>query len=172
MKTTNLTQGEVQSLYNDFKSLNTRTAPAKNCFSWPAMPGKLGIEGKKNILDFIDAGNQIKVSLGEDLGEDAIKNIGKMVGVFSKSSKELRGLGLKEQMLAVGSAVNSIGQNSSASEEYLVAFCQVRWRFKQAGIGIDQILVTLPALDQGHAAGRNGSYRLAKFHYENNGRPG
>lgn len=148
MKTTNLTQGEVQSLYNDFKSLNTRTA-RKELLQLASDAGKLGIEGKKNILDFIDAGNQIKVSLGEDLGEDAIKNIGKMVGVFSKSSKELQGLGLKEQMLAVGSAVNSIGQNSSASEEYLVAFAaRLGGVSKQAGIGIDQILGYASALDQ------------------------
>lgn len=148
MKTTNLTQGEVQSLYNDFKSLNTRTA-RKELLQLASDAGKLGIEGKKNILDFIDAGNQIKVSLGEDLGEDAIKNIGKMVGVFSKSSKELQGLGLKEQMLAVGSAVNSIGQSSSASEEYLVAFAaRLGGVSKQAGIGIDQILGYASALDQ------------------------
>ena len=33
--------------------------------------GKLGIEGSKNILDFVDAGNQINVALSEDLGADA-----------------------------------------------------------------------------------------------------
>lgn len=148
MKTTNLTQGEVQELYKDFKSLDTRTA-RKELLQLASDAGKLGIEGKKNILDFVDAGNQIKVSLGEDLGEDAIKNIGKMVGVFSKSSKELQGLNLKEQMLAVGSAVNSIGQNSSASEEYLVAFAaRLGGVSKQAGIGIDAILGYASALDQ------------------------
>lgn len=148
MKTTNLTRKEVEGLYTDFKSLDTRTT-RKELLQLASDAGKLGIDGKKNILDFVDAGNQINVALGEDLGQDAIKNIGKMVGVFDKSTKEIQGLGLKEQMLAVGSAVNSIGQNSSASEEYLVAFAaRLGGVSKQAGIGIDAILGYASALDQ------------------------
>lgn len=147
-KTTNLTRQEVEGLYKDFKSLDTRTA-RKELLQLASDAGKLGISGSKNILDFVDAGNQIKVSLGEDLGEDAIKNIGKMVGVFGNSTKELQKLGLKEQMLAIGSAVNSIGQSSSASEQYLVAFAgRLGGVSKQAGIGIDKILGYASALDQ------------------------
>lgn len=147
-KTTGLTTEEVSQLYKEFKNLNTRT-PRSELLKLAADAGKLGIEGRDNILAFVDAGNQINVALGEDLGEDAIKSIGKMVGVYDRATKELQGMGLKEQMLAVGSAVNSIGQSSSASEPYLVSFAgRLGGISKQAGIGIDSILGYASALDQ------------------------
>lgn len=147
-KTTNLTTEEVKDLNEEFKKMDTRTS-RESLNNLARDAGKLGIEGKKNILDFVDAGNQINVALGEDLGEDAIKNIGKMVGVFDKSTKELQGIGLKEQMLAVGSAINTIGASSSADEGYLVSFAgRLGGIAKQANIGMDAILGFGSALDQ------------------------
>ena len=148
MKTTNLTRAEVESLYSQFKDMNTRT-PRKELLQLASDAGKLGIDGKQNIMDFVDAANQIKIALGEDLGEDAIKSIGKMVSVYSSSTKEIQDKDLKGQMLAIGSAVNSIGQNSSASEDYLVQFAgRLGGVAKQAGIGADAILGYASALDQ------------------------
>jgi len=147
-KTTNLTKEEILSLNEEFKKMDTRTS-RESLNNLARDAGKLGIEGSKNILDFVDAGNQINVALGEDLGEDAIKNIGKMVGVFDKSTKELQGLGLKEQMLAVGSAINSLGAASSADEGFLVAFAgRLGGISKQANISMDAILGFGSALDQ------------------------
>jgi predicted nucleic acid-binding Zn-ribbon protein len=119
MKTTQLTRDEVVKLNEEFKKMDTRTS-RENLNKLASEAGKLGIEGKKNILDFVDAGNQINVALGEDLGEDAIVNIGKMVGVFEKASSELNGLSLKEKMLAVGSAINDIGASSSQANPTLL----------------------------------------------------
>lgn len=148
MKTTNLTKVEVQSLYSQFKDLDTRTS-RKELLQLASDAGKLGIEGKQKIMDFVDAANQIKISLGEDLGEDAIQSIGKMVSVYSSSTKEIQDKDLKGQMLAIGSAVNSIGQNSSANEDYLVQFAgRLGGVAKQAGIGADAILGYASALDQ------------------------
>jgi len=148
MKTTNLTKVEVQSLYSQFKDLDTRTS-RKELLQLASDAGKLGIDGKQNIMDFVDAANQIKIALGEDLGEDAIKSIGKMVSVYSSSTKEIQDKDLKGQMLAIGSAVNSIGQNSSANEDYLVQFAgRLGGVAKQAGIGADAILGYASALDQ------------------------
>ncbi|HLP05104.1 MAG TPA: phage tail tape measure protein [Paludibacter sp.] len=148
MKTTNMSKEEVLALNESFKKMDTRTS-RESLNNLARDAGKLGIEGSKKILDFVDAGNQINVALGEDLGEDAIKNIGKMVGVFQSSTKELKGLGLKEQMLAVGSAINSLGASSSADESYLVAFAgRLGGVAKQAGISMDAILGFGSALDQ------------------------
>ena len=148
MKTTNLNKDQVLELNESFKKMDTRTSrESLNMLARDA--GKLGLEGSKNILDFVDAGNQINVALGEDLGQDAIKSIGKMVGVFARSTKELQGIGLKEQMLAVGSAINSLGAASSADESYLVAFAgRLGGVAKQAGISMDAILGFGSALDQ------------------------
>ena len=148
MKTTGLTREQVEGLNAEIKKMDTRTS-REDLNKLATEAGKLGIEGSKNILDFVDAGNQIKVALGEDLGEDAIKNVGKMVGVFKDSTKQLQGIGLKEQMLAVGSAINQLGASSSASEDYLVQFAgRLGGVSKQANISMASILGFASALDQ------------------------
>ncbi|MBF0964811.1 MAG: hypothetical protein HXK17_05540, partial [Alloprevotella sp.] len=45
-----------------------------------------------------DAANQITVALGEDLGEDAVKNIGKITQLFATDPS----VGLKEGMTDLG----------------------------------------------------------------------
>lgn len=147
-KTTNLTKEEVKELNEEFKKMDTRTS-REQLNKLAADAGKLGISGKKDLLDFVDAGNQIDVALGEDLGEGAIKNIGKITQVYKASTKELESLDLKGQMLSVGSAINELGQSSTASEAYLVDFAQrLGGVASQAGISIQNILGYASALDQ------------------------
>lgn len=148
MKTTGMTRDEVVSLNEELKKFDTRTS-RESLNNLARDAGKLGLESRQDILDFVEAGNQINVALGEDLGEDAIKNIGKMVGVYKDASNQLQGIGLKEQMLAVGSALNEIGASSSASEPYLVDFAgRLGGISKQAKISIADILGYASALDQ------------------------
>ncbi|MEA4976000.1 MAG: phage tail tape measure protein [Paludibacter sp.] len=163
MKTTGMTRDEVLELNEAFKKIDTRTSREElNLLGRDA--GKLGISGKKNILDFVDAGNQIRVALGEDLGEDAIKNIGKMVGVFKESSNELQGLDLKGQMLSVGSAVNELGASSTANEKYLVEFAgRLGGVAKQAGISMSSILGFASSLDQDMQAVEMSATALQRF---------
>jgi TP901 family phage tail tape measure protein len=148
MKTTGMVRDAVVELNDEFKKIDTRTSrESLNMLARDA--GKLGINGRKDILDFVDAGNQINVALGEDLGDDAIKNIGKMVGVYKDASSELQNLNLKEQMLSVGSAVNQLGASSTASEPFLVSFAgRLGGIAKQAGISMSAILGFGSALDQ------------------------
>lgn len=163
MKTTNLTKDQVLGLNEEFKKMDTRTSrDSLNLLARDA--GKLGIEGTQNILDFVDAGNQINVALGEDLGDDAIKNIGKMVGVYKKSTKELQDLGLKEQMLAVGSAINDLGAASSADEGYLVEFAgRMGGVATQAKLGMDAVLGFGSVMDQNMQQVEMSSSALSKF---------
>lgn len=163
MKTTGKTRDEVLELNEAFKQMDTRTSrESLNMLARDA--GKLGIDGTRDILDFVEAGNQINVALGEDLGDDAIKNIGKMVGVYKDASDELKGIGLKEQMLAVGSAVNQLGASSTASEPYLVAFAgRMGGIAKQANISMSAILGFGSALDQDMQAVEMSATALQKF---------
>lgn len=163
MKTTGMTRDAVVDLNEELKKIDTRTSrESLNLLARDA--GKLGINGKKDILDFIEAGNQINVALGEDLGDDAIKNIGKMVGVYKDASTELQNLGLKEQMLAVGSAVNQLGASSTASEPFLVAFAgRLGGIAKQAGISMSSILGFGSALDQDMQAVEMSATALQNF---------
>lgn len=48
--------------------MDTRT-PSEPKTDWFLLKaGKLGITGKQNLIDFVEAANTIKVALGEDLG--------------------------------------------------------------------------------------------------------
>ena len=80
-KTTGIYGKSLQELGSDIRSIDTRTSVEElNKLAYTA--GKLGITGKENVLGFVKAANQINVALGEDLGEDAIKNIAKLNDVL------------------------------------------------------------------------------------------
>ena len=116
-KYTGLAAEEVDELNEAFKKIDTRT-PREKLNDLAADAGRLGITGKQDILDFVDAANQINLALGEDLGEDGVKNIGKLTQLFADS----KALGLKNGMLATASVINELAQSSSASEPYLLEF--------------------------------------------------
>jgi TP901 family phage tail tape measure protein len=162
MKTTGMTKDEVLQLNESLKKMNTRTGREElNMLARDA--GKLGV-AKKDVLGFVEAGNQINVALGEDLGDDAIKNIGKIISVFEKAQKDLRQMDLKGQMLAVGSAINTLGQSSTASEPYMVEFTQrMSGVAAQAGLSIQNVLGFASALDQSGQAVEMSATSLQKF---------
>lgn len=143
-KYTGLTRAEIKELNKDFDSLDTRTARIRlNELAGDA--GRLGIQSRKDILDFVDAANIIDVALGEDLGEGAIKSIGKLAQMFGDADR----MGLKQAMLATGSAINEVAQNSSAAEPYLVDFTnRLSGVGNQAGFSISQIIGLGSVLDQ------------------------
>lgn len=116
-KYTGLAAEAVDELNEAFKKMDTRT-PREKLNDLAADAGRLGIKGTQNILDFVDAADQINLALGEDLGEDGVKNIGKLTQLFSDG----RAMGLKNGMLATASVINELAQSSSAAEPYLLEF--------------------------------------------------
>lgn len=144
IKYTGMTRDEVKGLNEEFKEMDTRTAREKlNALAGDA--GRLGITGKKDVLEFVDAVDKINVALGEDLGDDAVKNIGKLAQMFGEDQK----LGLRGAMLATGSAINEVAQNSSAAEAYLVGFtARVAGAANQAKVAQGDILGYASVLDQ------------------------
>lgn len=143
VKYTGLAKQEVEELNEEFKRMDTRTARTRlNELAGDA--GKLGITTKDSVLGFVEAADMINVALGEDLGKDAITQIGKLADMFGDGDRSL-----KENMLAVGSAVNSVAQNSSAAEPYLVEFtARMGGVGKQANLAITDIMGFASALDQ------------------------
>lgn len=148
MKTTSLTHEEVEQLNEAFKKMDTRTAREElNKMAYEA--GKLGYTGVENIRQFVEAADVINVALGDVLGEGATLEIAKLAQVFAQSTVALENLDLKGRMLAVGSAVNQLGKESTASESYMVDFLgRLGGVATQAGISADQILGYASALDQ------------------------
>ena len=142
-KYTGMTAEQVELLNEDLKRMDTRTAREQlNALAGDA--GRLGIQAKDEVLDFVEAADMINVALGEDLGEDATKNIGKLAQMFGDTGRTL-----KDNMLAIGSAVNSVAQNSSAAEPYLVNFtARMGGVAKQARLSVTDVMGFASALDQ------------------------
>lgn len=135
-KYTGLTDQAVRELNDDLKKMDTRTS-REELNELAGVAGRLGKTSKQDILDFVDAGNQIKVALGDDLGEGAIDKVGKLAMAFGEDEK----MGLRGAMLATGSAVNELAQNSSAQAGYLVDFtARVAGFGKQLGLTQAQIM--------------------------------
>lgn len=135
-KYTGQTTDQVHEMNEEFKQMDTRTSREKlNQLAGDA--GRLGIQGKEALMEFVDAADKINVALGDDLGENAVKNIGKLSMTFGTDKT----MGLRGAMLATGSAVNELSQNSSAAANYLVDFtARVAGFGKQVGLTQTQIM--------------------------------
>lgn len=144
VKYTGLAKEEVDALNESFKRLDTRT-PREKLNDLAADAGRLGIQSKEAVLDFVEAADQINVALGEDLGEDAVKNIGKLAQMFGDADR----MGLKQAMLSTGSVINELAQSSSASEGYLMEFTsRLAGVGKQAGMTQADVMAFGSVLDQ------------------------
>ena len=135
-KYTGLSEAAVKDLNEELKKMDTRTA-REELNELAGAAGRLGKTSKQEILEFVNAGDMIKVALGDDLGEGAIDNIGKLAMAFGEDEK----MGLRGAMLATGSAINELAQNSSAQAGYLVDFtARVAGFGKQLGLTQAQIM--------------------------------
>ena len=135
---------EVERMNEDFKKMDTRT-PRKKLNQLAEDAGRLGITSTAAVEEFVDGADKINVALGDDLGDKAVSQIGKLAQMFGEDKTK----GLRGAMLATGSAVNELAQNSSASAGYLVDFtARVAGVGKQAGFTQAQIMGLASVLDQ------------------------
>lgn len=135
---------EVERMNEDFKKMDTRT-PRKKLNQLAEDAGRLGITSTAAVEEFVDGADKINVALGDDLGDKAVSQIGKLAQMFGEDKTK----GLRGAMLATGSAVNELAQNSSASAGYLVYFtARVAGVGKQAGFTQAQIMGLASVLDQ------------------------
>ena len=143
-KYTGQTTEEVQKMNDAFKQIDTRT-PREKLNQLAGSAGRLGITATEDIMEFVDAADKIGVALGDDLGKDAVDKIGKLAMAFGEDDKK----GLRGAMLATGSAVNELAQNSAAQAGYLVEFAaRLSGVGIQAGMTQSQILGIGAAMDE------------------------
>ena len=143
-KYTGLTKKEVDELNESLQKMDTRTSREQlNALAGDA--GRLGITAKDKILEFVQAADIINVALGDDLGDGAVANVGKLAMLFEEDKR----LGLKDAMLATASTINELAQNSSASAGYLEDFtARVSGVGKMAGLSQAQIMGFAAVLDE------------------------
>lgn len=143
-KYTGQTDGEVRRMNEDFKRMDTRTA-REQLNELAGSAGRLGITSKDMIEEFVDGADKINVTLDDDLGEGAVDKIGKLAQMFGEDKTK----GLRGAMLATGSAINELAQNSSANAGYIVDFtADLSGVGIQAGMTQAQLMGLASALDQ------------------------
>ena len=143
-KYTGQTDEQVRELNEDFKKMDTRSS-REQLNELAGAAGRLGITSKEDIEEFVDAADKISVALGDDLGDKAVDQIGKLTMAFGEDQR----MGLRGAMLATGSAINELAQNSPAQANYLVEFtARVAGIGKQFGLTQTQIMGFGAVLDE------------------------
>lgn len=143
-KYTGQTDKQVREMNEDFKKMDTRSS-REQLNELAGAAGRLGITSKEGIEEFVDAADKISVALGDDLGDKAVDQIGKLTMAFGEDQR----MGLRGAMLATGSAINELAQNSPAQANYLVEFtARVAGIGKQFGLTQTQIMGFGAVLDE------------------------
>lgn len=133
-KYTGMTEEQVSQLNEAFRQIDTRSSRDQlNKLAQEA--GRLGKSSQDDVLGFVRAADQINVALDE-LGEGATLTLSKLTNIFGDEAR----LGTERSLLAVGSVVNELSQNSTASAAYLANFAQ-----RLAGVGA-QAEMTIPQI--------------------------
>lgn len=125
-KTTGLTKNEVDELTKSFGLMKTRTARIE-LLGLATEAGRLGIEGVENVKAFVEQANKMKVALGDDLSDEAIREVGKMVNVYKVG--EATGKDFAGAMDALGSSINEVSASGANQAGFLVDYLK-----RQAGI--------------------------------------
>ena len=133
-KFTGLTASEVRDLNEEFKKIDTRTA-REDLNKLAQEAGRLGKTSQEDVLGFVRAADQINVAL-DDLGEGATLTLSKLTSIFGDEER----MGTEKALLAVGSVINELSQNCTASAPYLANFAQ-----RMAGVGA-QAKMTIPQI--------------------------
>lgn len=133
-KFTGMTAEEVEQLNEAFKQIDTRTS-REDLNKLAQEAGRLGLSSQQDVLGFVKAANQINVAL-DDLGEGATLTLSKLTDIFGDKQR----LGVEQSLLSVGSVINELSQNCTASAPYLAQFAQ-----RMAGVGA-QAKMTIPEI--------------------------
>ena len=143
-KYTGQTDEEVRQMNEDFKQMDTRSS-REQLNELAGAAGRLGLTAREDIMEFVDGADKIGVALGDDLGEGAVDTIGKLAIAFGEDDR----LGLRGAMLATGSALNEIVQNSPAQAQPVIEFTErLSGVGQQAHMTQAQIMGFAAALDQ------------------------
>ena len=108
-KTTGIAGEQLVMLSKDLDKIDTRTSQ-EQLHNLAATAGQIGLKSSTDVLGFVKASNQLNVALNE-LGEDGVTSlakIGQLTGDFKR-------LGVEKSMIAIGSSINELSANSSAS---------------------------------------------------------
>lgn len=148
-KTTGLSAKGVAELSGEISKIDTRTS-VEELHKLAYEAGKIGIgsEGVEGVAGFVRAADKISVALGEELGgSEAIKELMKMNDVLGLTQK----MGIEKSLMATGSAINLLGQSTTANADYIADFTR-----RLAGIGAQAHISIADLMAFGAAADSTG----------------
>ena len=137
-KVSGLTMDQVKQLSTELAKIDTRTSVdglAQLAYQGAKLGmGKYGVEG---MAQFVRAADQINVAIGEEMGEEALPALSKMVEVMGLIPK----MGIEKAMLATGSAMFKLSSTSTSTSNDIVEFSKrLTGVARTAGITTDQLL--------------------------------
>lgn len=137
-KVSGLTMDQIKQLSTELSKIDTRTSVdglAQLAYQGAKLGmGKYGVEG---MAQFVKAADKINVALGEELGEEALPALSKMVEVMGLIPK----MGIEKAMDATGSAMFKLSTTSTATSNDIVEFSKrLTGVARTAGITTDQLL--------------------------------
>lgn len=144
-KVSGLTMQDVNKLSEELAKIDTRTSVdglAQLAYEGAKLGmGKYGVEGMKQ---FVAAADQINVAIGEEMGEEALPALSKMVETMGLIPK----MGIEKAMLATGSAMFKLSSTSTSTSTNIVEFAKrLTGVSRTAGITTDQLLALGSASD-------------------------
>lgn len=141
-KFTGMTADEVKQLNDEFKKMDTRTSREElNKLAQEA--GRLGKSDQESVLGFVKAADQLNVAL-DDLGDGATLTLSKLTGIFGDEAL----YGTEQSLLKVGSVINELSQNCSASAPFLAEFSsRLGGIAAQSKMSISQVMAFAAVLD-------------------------
>ncbi len=141
-KFTGMEAEDVEQLNEQLKKINTRTS-REDLNKLAQEAGRLGKTSQEDVLGFVRAADKINVAL-DDLGEGATLTLSKLTGIFGDEKR----LGTERALLSVGSVINELSQNCSASAPYIAEFAsRMGGVGAQAGMTAQQIMAYAAVLD-------------------------
>ncbi len=157
-KYTGMTKDQVESLNESFKEMDTRTSREElNKLAQDA--GRLGKSSEEDVLGFVRAADQINVAL-DDLGDGATLTLSKLTGIFGDEAI----YGTETALLKVGSVINELSQNCSASAPYIAEFTsRLGGVASQAHMNISQVMGFAAVLDTANAGLEASSTALSQI---------
>lgn len=137
-KVSGLTMEQVKQLSTELAKIDTRTSVdglAQLAFQGAKLGmGKYGVEG---MAQFVKAADKINVAIGEEMGEEALPALSKMVEVMGLIPK----MGIEKAMEATGSAMFKLSSTSTSTSNDIVEFSKrLTGVARTAGITTDQLL--------------------------------
>nr|DAI09630.1 MAG TPA: tail tape measure protein [Caudoviricetes sp.] len=160
-KVAGLANEDINELSKSLAKIETRTSTeglAKIAYEGAKLGmSKYGVEG---MSGFVRAADQINVAIGEEMGEEALPALSKMVEVMGLIPK----MGIEKSLLSTGSAMFKLATSSTATSNDITEFAKrCTGVARTAGITTDQLLALGSAFSSQMASPEVAATAMSKF---------